>query len=58
VWERLGMTAAADDSAEKLVVVRSDGDRSVLPASWDRVRIIVDSGVIEVFTGNGSAAFR
>ena len=43
---------------EGLVVVRSDGGRSVLPVSWDHVRVIVDSGVVEVFTGDGSAAFR
>ncbi len=43
---------------EGLVAVSSDGNRSVLPVSSDLLRIIVDSGVVEVFTGDGSAAFR
>lgn len=41
-----------------LVVNRPTGLPMVVPVSDDRIRIVIDSGLVEIFSGNGSAAFR
>ncbi len=52
------LTIEFDGFTAGIVVRSTTGTVTPVPVSSNRVRIVVDSGVVEVFAGSGSAAFR
>ncbi len=52
------LTMHFDSVAVGLVVNPPAGPSMVVPVSDDRIRIVIDSGLVKIFAGNGSAAFR
>jgi beta-fructofuranosidase len=52
------LTMAFDGGEGGLVVTSSTGERTPVPVSGDAIRIVVDSGLVEIFPGAGCASFR
>src|SRR6478735_7706836 len=52
------LSAAVDGAAEIVKVTRAGGSTTVVPRNGARIRLVVDAGLLAVFTGNGCATFR
>jgi len=52
------LTAAVDATSEVVTITRAGGSTTVVPRNGARIRLVLDTGLLAVFTGNGCATFR
>ena len=52
------LSAVVDGAGEVVKVTRAGGSTTVVPRNGPRIRVVVDTGLLAMFTGNGCATFR